>query len=117
MAYVDAYVAAVPTANKETFKTHATGTSALFKACGALQVTECWGDDVPGGEVTSMPMAVQCKPDETVVFGWIAWPSKAVRDAGMQKAMADPRMNPETCEMPFDGMRLIYGGFEVLVEA
>ena len=117
MTYIDAYVAAVPTANREDYRARATETSALFKACGALRVTECWGDDVPDGEVTSLPKAVKCKPDETVVFGWIEWPSKAQRDAGMQQAMADPRMNPESCEMTFDGMRLIYGGFEVLVQA
>ena len=117
MTYVDAYVAAVLTANRDKYTAYATETSAIFKGCGALRVTECWGDDVPQGEVTSLPMAVQCRDDETVVFGWIEWPSKAVRDAGMQQAMADPRMNPETCDMPFDGMRLIFGGFEVLVQA
>ena len=80
-------------------------------------MVECWGDDVPDGKLTSFPLAVQRKADETVVFSWIVWPSKAVRDAGMAKVMADPRLKPEVNPMPFDGKRLIYGGFEVLVRA
>ena len=89
----------------------------VFKECGALRVVECWGDDVPQGKLTSFPMAVKCKDDETVVFSWITWPSRQVRDEGMKKVMADARLQPETNPMPFDGKRLIYGGFEVLVEA
>jgi uncharacterized protein YbaA (DUF1428 family) len=80
-------------------------------------VVECWGDDVPDGKVTSFPMAVKCEPGETVVFSWIVWPSREVRDAGMAKVLADPRVQPEVNPMPFDGKRVIYGGFEVVVEA
>ena len=69
------------------------------------------GDDVPDGVVTSFPMAVKCQPDETVVFSWISWPSREVRDAGMAKVMADPRMQPGAEPMPFDGKRMVYGGF------
>jgi uncharacterized protein YbaA (DUF1428 family) len=86
----------------------------LFKECGALKVVECWGDDVPEGKLTSFPMAVKCEENETVVFSWIVWPSREVRDRGNQMAMADPRMQQE---MPFDGKRLIYGGFEIIVES
>jgi uncharacterized protein YbaA (DUF1428 family) len=115
--YVDGFVLAVPTANKEAFRRHAAEAAHVFREFGALQVAECWGNDVPEGKVTSFPMAVQRKTDETVVFSWIVWPSRQVRDAGMQKVMADPRLQPERNPMPFDGMRMIFGGFEVLVDA
>jgi len=72
---------------------------------------------VPEGKLTSFPLAVKCEQDETVVFSWIIWPSRQARDAGMKKVMADPRLQPDTHPLPFDGKRLIYGGFEVLVEA
>lgn len=117
MNYIDGFVAAVPTANRDAYRKHAAAAAPVFKEHGALKVVECWGDDVPEGKVTSFPMAVQRKPDETVVFSWIVWPSKSVRDAGMAKVMADPRLQPDVNPMPFDGKRLIYGGFEVLVEA
>ena len=92
MTYVDGFVAAVPTANREAYRKHAEAAAVVLKEHGALKLVECWGDDVPDGKVTSFPMAVQKKPDETVVFSWIVWPSKAVRDAGMAKVMADPRL-------------------------
>ena len=117
MAYVDGFVAAVPTANREKFKRHAEAAAVVFKEHGALKVVECWGDDVPDGKVTSFPMAVKRKEDETVVFSWIMWPSREVRDAGMAKVMVDPRLQPDKNPMPFDGQRLIYGGFEIIVEA
>ena len=117
MNYVDGFVAAVPTANRETYRRHAELAAEVFKEHGALSVVECWGDDVPQGKLTSFPMAVKCQDDETVVFSWITWPSKAVRDAGMAKVMADPRLQQETNPMPFDGKRLIYGGFEMIVQA
>lgn len=116
MTYVDGFVASVPTANREAFRQHAEIAAAVLQEHGALKVVECWGDDVPDGEITSFPMAVKCQPDETVVFSWILWPSREVRDAGMQKVMEDPRMAQETNPMPFDGKRVIYGGFEVLVD-
>lgn len=116
MAYIDGFVAAVPTKNREKYKAHAEYSAAVFKDHGATKVVECWGDDVPDGEVTSFPKAVQKKDDETICFSWIVWPSKEARDAGMQKVFADERMKPENNPMPFDGKRLIYGGFETLVE-
>jgi len=114
MSYVDGFVAAVPTANRDKFLQHAKSMAAVFKECGALQVVDCWGDDVPEGKVTSFPMAVQRKPDETVVFSWITWPSKSVRDEGWKKVMADPRLALENNPPPFDGKRLIYGGFQMV---
>lgn len=117
MTYVDGFVCAVPTANKEQYLAHATLVASVFKENGALQVVECWGDDVPDGKLTSFPMAVQRKEDETVVFSWVRWPSRALRDQAWEKVMQDPRLNSATNVMPFDGKRLIYGGFEVLLDA
>ena len=117
MNYVDGYVLAVPTKNKESYKTGAEKFAIVFKEYGALSITECWGNDVPTGKLTSFPMAVQCKPDETVVFSWITWPSRQVRDEANKKVMADPRMQPDSNPMPFDGKRMIYGGFQMIVEA
>lgn len=114
MNYIDGFVAAVPTANRARYKKHVEAAAVVFKEHGALGLVECWGDDVPQGKLTSFPMAVKCKDDETVVFSWVIWPSKKARDEGMKKVMADSRLKPE--DMPFDGKRLIYGGFEVLVD-
>ncbi|NER60859.1 DUF1428 domain-containing protein [Pseudomonas sp. MAFF212428] len=115
MSYVDGCVIAVPNTQRDAFKQHAETAAAVFKEHGALSVVDCWGDDVPDGKLTSFPMAVKLKDDETVVFSWIIWPSRQVRDAGMQKAMQDPRLKPDTNPMPFDGQRMIYGGFQMLV--
>ncbi|MFN0039494.1 MAG: DUF1428 domain-containing protein [Burkholderiales bacterium] len=117
MNYIDGFVCAVPTANREKYLQYAKASMTVFKESGALRVVECWGDDVPEGKLTSFPMAVQRKADETVVFSWIVWPSRSARDAGWKKVMADPRMQPGANPMPFDGARLIYGGFEVVVDS
>ncbi|MBT8080080.1 MAG: DUF1428 domain-containing protein [Gammaproteobacteria bacterium] len=114
MAYVDGFVAAVPTANRDLYREHAEYAATIFKEHGASKVVECWGDDVPDGEVTSFPMAVKCREDETVVFSWVIWPSRDARNKGMKKLMADERMSSAT--MPFDGKRLIYGSFEMIVD-
>jgi uncharacterized protein YbaA (DUF1428 family) len=111
MPYIDGFVAAVPTANKQKFIDHANLGDPVFIEQGATRVVECWEDDVPDGKVTDFRRAVQAKPDESVLFSWIEWPDKATRDAGMKKMMDDPRMSPENNPMPFDGKRLIYGGF------
>lgn len=116
MNYVDGFVLAVPTANKEAYRDFAKEVAPLFKKYGALKLVECWGDDVPDGKVTSFPMAVKCKADETVVFSWIEWPSKEARDAGMKNIMADPRMADTSKLPPFDGQRMIFGGFEIILD-
>ena len=116
MSYVDGFVVAVPTENKEKYIKHATLAAEMFKDFGALQVVEAWGEEVPEGEVTSFPMAVKAKQDETIVFSWVVWPSKESRNAGWQKMMNNPRMDPENNPMPFDGKRLIYGGFNMIVD-
>jgi uncharacterized protein YbaA (DUF1428 family) len=116
MAYVDGFVLAVPKANREVYRKHAEEAAILFREHGALQLVECWGDDVPEGQVTSFPMAVKCQEDETVVFSWILWPSREARNEGMKNFMADPRMS-RMGPMPFDGKRMIYGGFDMIVNA
>ena len=114
MSYIDGIVAAVPTANREAFIRHSAEAAVIFKEYGALQVVDCWGDDVPEGKLTSFPMAVKREPNETVIFSWVSWPSRGARDEGWKKVMADPRMQPGAMTMPFDGKRMIYGGFEVV---
>ncbi len=116
MDYIDGFVVAVPNKNKAAFIKHAKDAAEVIKEHGALRVIECWGDDVPDGEQTSFPMAVKCNDDETVVFSWIVWPSKEVRNSGMAKAMSDPRMDMEANPMPYDGMRMIFGGFQIVVD-
>jgi uncharacterized protein YbaA (DUF1428 family) len=116
MSYIDGFVLAVPTANKEKFLAHAHTGDPVFIEYGALRVVECWGDDVPHGKTTDFFGAVKATPDETVVFSWIEWPDKPTRDAGMKKMMEDPRFDPATNPMPFDGARMIYGGFEPVVD-
>ena len=116
MNYLDGFVAAVPVASKEAYLKHATAAAVVFKEYGALSVVESWGDDVPEGKVTSFPMAVKREEGEVVVFSWIEWPSKAVRDSAWEKVMADPRMDPAHNPMPFDGKRMIYGGFQIIME-
>ena len=120
MSYIDGFVIAVPTANKQKFIEHARLGDGVFIDLGALRVVECWADDVPEGKVTDFAKAVQAKADETVVFSWIEWPDKKTRDAAMKKMMSgefdDERMNPEKNPMPFDGKRLIFGGFRPIVE-
>ena len=117
MPYIDGFVIPVAKANRDAYRKVAEQAAPVFKEHGALKVVECWGDDIPPGKVTSFPLAVKCGEDETVVFSWIVWPSKAARDAGNAKVMADPRMQPGAMPMPFDGKRLIFGGFEVMLEA
>jgi len=116
MTYIDGFVMAVPTANKAAFIEHANTIDPLFKEFGALRVVEAWGQDVPTGSQTDFPKAVQCKDDETVVFAWVHWPDKATRDKGVAAMMEDPRMTEGGSAMPFDGKRMIVGGFEVVVD-
>lgn len=119
MSYIDGFVIAVPTANKEKFTRHAREADAVFMELGALRILECWGDDVPDGKVTDFRRAVQATAEESVVFSWVEWPDKATRDAAMERMTelmkTDPRMDPERNPMPFDGKRMIYGGFAPVV--
>ena len=116
MAYIDGFVIAVPTANKQNFIDHARALDPVFIELGATRVIECWADDVPAGKVTDFRRAVQAAEEEAVVFSWVEWPDKATRDAAMQKMMEDPRMDPALNPMPFDGKRMIFGGFVPVFE-
>jgi uncharacterized protein YbaA (DUF1428 family) len=120
MSYIDGFVFAVPTANRQTFIEHARLGDSVFMELGATRVLECWGDDVKDGNLTDFRRAVQATADETVVFSWIEWPDKATRDQAMSRmeelTKTDDRMNPQKNPMPFDGKRLIYGGFAPIVE-
>lgn len=116
MAYIDGYLVPVPNGNRDRYEALAERAAQVFKEYGALRVVESWGDDVPEGKVTSFPMAVKLEAGETVVFSWVEWPDKPTRDQGMAKFMADPRMDPKAEPMPFDGQRMIFGGFQTLVD-
>ena len=116
MSYIDGFVIAVPEANRAQFIAHARTYDAIFLEVGALRVVECWGDDVPDGKLTDFRRAVQATAEESVVFSWVEWPDKATRDEGMKKMMEDPRMDPSSNPMPFDGKRMIFGGFAPVVD-
>jgi uncharacterized protein YbaA (DUF1428 family) len=113
--YVEGFVVAVPTAKKEQYRQHAESAVPIFKEFGMTRMVECWGDDVPDGKVTDFKGAVQAKDDETVVFSWCEYPDKATRDAANEKMMSDPRMK-EMGDMPFDGSRMIFSGFDPIVD-
>ena len=117
MTYVSGLVAPVPNANRQTYIDHAREAAEHFKKYGALSIMEGWGDYVPDGETTSFPMAVKLKEDESVVFSWIVWPSKEAANAAFEAMMQDPAFSPENNPMPFDGKRMIFGGFEPVFEA
>ncbi len=118
MAYVDGFVVPVPKKNIEAYRAVASKCGAIWREHGALQFRECIADDVKPGKLTSFPQSVNLEDDETVVFSWIVYESRASRDEINDKVMKDPRMadmmKPEN--MPFDGKRMIYGGFEMLID-
>ena len=114
MSYIDGFVIPVPVGNKEAYREMAAKAVPIFKEHGATRMVECWGDDIPDGKVTDFRMAVKAEPGENVVFSWLVWPSKAVRDAANKAVMEDPAMR--SFDMPFDGKRLIHGGFELLLD-
>ncbi len=116
MSYVDGFVAAVPEANLDAYREMAAKVWEVFRENGAQEMVECWADDVPEGKITSFPMAVKAEPGEAVVFAWIRWPSRAVRDAGQKATFEDSRLNADMTLSLFDGMRMIFGGFEVIFE-
>lgn len=110
MAYVDGFVIPVPTANKDAYTKFSEKWTSIFKEKGATLIYECWGDEVPSGEVTDFARAVDLKDGETVVFSWNVWPDKETRDAAWQ-ALREADME----DIPFDGKRMIYGGFKPIV--
>jgi uncharacterized protein YbaA (DUF1428 family) len=116
MPYVDGFVLAVPKQNLDAYKAMARTAGEVWKEYGALAYVECLADDVPYGELTSFPRAVQAKEDEIVVFSWIVYESREQRDAVNAKVMADPRLKDSMSDAPFDAKRLIYGGFQTILE-
>jgi uncharacterized protein YbaA (DUF1428 family) len=116
MGYADGYLLAVPAGNKEAYRDMAAKAAAIFKEYGAVRIVEAWADDVPDGKVTDFKGAVQAKDGEEVVFSWVEWPSKQVRDQAWPKIMEDERMKPDHANMPFDGQRMIYGGFVPILD-
>ena len=117
MPYVDGFVLPVPKDKLEDYKAIATVASQVWKDHGALSYAECLPDDVPYGELTSFPRAVQATEDELVIFSWVTYESREARDATMAKVMEDPRLEKAMSEMPFDGKRMIFGGFTTFIEA
>lgn len=115
MPYVDGFLVALPRDKINDYKEMARKAGEIWKEHGALSFVECIGDDVPYGELTSFPRAVQAKEDETVVFSWIVYESREKRDEINAKVMADPRLKMDSASMPFDGKRMIFGGFTVAV--
>ncbi|MEM6707444.1 MAG: DUF1428 domain-containing protein [Pseudomonadota bacterium] len=113
--YVDCMVVPIKSDIKAAYLERARVEGEAFKRHGALKTIELWGDDIPEGKNTSLPLAVKLKADETVVVGWIIWPDKATRDKGMETIVSDPLFADDQ-EVLFDGSRLIYGGFELLLE-
>ena len=119
MSYIDGFVIAGPEQRRQDFIDHARQFDAVFLEYGATRVVEAWGDDVPDGKLTDFRRAVQATSGESVVFSWVEWPDKATRDDGMKRMMADPRMDPDNKDnppMPFDGKRMIFGGFQPVLE-
>jgi len=114
MSYIDGFVLAVAADRKDEFITHAKAADSMIVEHGAVRVLECWGDDVPNGKQTDFRSAVKAEDGEVVVFSFIEWPDKQARDAGMKAFMEDPRLK-EMAAMPFDGQRMIFGGFQPVV--
>lgn len=118
--YVDGFVIPVPAENRQAFIDHASRADSLFIELGALRVVECWGDDVPDGKVTDFRRAVNAEGGETIAFSWVEWPDKATRDAAFARMMSpdfdDPRVDQARNRMPFDGKRMIFGGFVPVVD-
>jgi uncharacterized protein YbaA (DUF1428 family) len=116
-AYVDGFILPVPEGNREAYRDMAQKASAIFLEYGATRVVEALGDDVPDGKITDYRRAVKQADGEEVVYSWIEWPDKATRVAGWEKVMADERMKPDHDKVPFDGKRMFWGGFEVIVDS
>ena len=114
--YIDGFILPVPEKNKQAYHDMATKAAQSFRKHGAIRVMEAWGDDVREGKVTDYYRAVKAEPNEKVVFSWIEWPDKATRDSAWEKMMKDPDMQPDKDNMPFDGMRMFWGGFEPIVD-
>lgn len=112
--YVDGFLGAVPTRNRDSFIAHAAKAAPLFLRGGALRVVECWGADVPRGHTTDFYRAVEAEDDESLFFSWIEWPDKTIRDAAMKDLEAEMMESMKDNPMPFDGKRVVFGGFAIV---
>ena len=115
MTYIDGFVVPVPTDKKAAYLEMASTVAPFFIELGAERVVESWGDDVPHGKLTDFYGAVKAEEGEAIVFAWVVWPSRETRDAGMARMMEDPRMKPPE-NPPFDTKRMIFGGFETILD-
>ena len=116
MTYFEGFIVPVPEANKDAYRKHANGFAPLFREVGVQRVVEAWDSDIPEGKVTDFRKAVDARPDEKIVFSWFEYPNRQARDAANEKFMTDPRMKEMGSDMPFDGKRMIMGGFDGIVE-
>ena len=116
MTYFEGFIAPVPKANKEVYRQHAADAAPIFREFGVRRHVEAWGDDLPDGKVTDFRKSVDARDDEEVVFAWFEYPDKATRDSANEKMRSDPRMENMGKDMPFDGKRMIYGGFTAIVD-
>ena len=117
MSYVDGFLVPVADGKRDAYRAMAERAAGVFRDHGARRVVECWGDDVPAGKVTDFFRAVAAREGETVVFSWVEWPDRATRDTGMAAVMADERMKTPPADLPFDGQRMIFGGFAAIVDS
>ena len=115
MTYFDGFIVAVPKANREQYRRHAAEAFPVFEEMGIRRHVEAWASDVPDGEMTDFRKAVQATPDEDVVFSWFEYSSREVRDQVAEKMMSDPRMQAMAATMPFDGKRMFWGGFDIIL--
>jgi uncharacterized protein YbaA (DUF1428 family) len=116
MSYVDGFVVPVPKNKLTAYRRLARKAGKIWREHGALHYVECVADDVKPGKVTSFPQAVKLKPDEVVVFSWIVYASRRDRDRVNKKVMSDPRLKMDPKDMPFDGMRMFWGGFKPMLD-
>ena len=112
--YVSGFVIPVPEGNREAYRQMAAEAATMFRDAGALEIFEGWEEDIQDGQTTDFRKAVKAEPGEKIVFSWMTWPDKATADACYAKMMEDGAMNPD--EMPFDGRRMIWGGFSPIFE-
>ncbi len=115
MPYVDGFLTPVPGDGYHAYMEFARISARVFREYGALDQVECWGEDLPEGELTSFPQAVNAAEGETVVLSFVLWPDRATRDAAMEGVMNDPRISPKHVSLPFDARRMVFGGFDMVL--
>jgi uncharacterized protein YbaA (DUF1428 family) len=117
MSYVQGFVIPVKPGMKEAYRAMAARVAPIFQEYGADRVVECWGEDVPDGKVTDFRKAVQAEEGEGIVFSWVVWPDRETQQAAHEKIWDDPRMQETPDDLPFDGKRMIFGGFATIFDS